>query len=198
MSRPTLLLKQLAAATLIAGASGCSTLPTAPAVPDPSAGGTQVAATTVSAAGQARKMEPELSGGGTLASSGPGLTVSARISGRLGGVVTAGRFTVVFPPRATRGQPTLTITVPDTMVLACWLAISPPSANGFSVPVQLTARCAGILPARAMPGASISGYDPIAGQWIPVAGSDSDSVSMIVQAPLQRLSARYRVNAPAH
>ncbi len=198
MSRPTLLPKLVAAAALIAGASGCSTLPTAPAVPDPPASATQVAAASVSAAGQVRKTEPELSGGGTLASSGPGLTVSARISGRLGGVVTAGRFTVVFPPRATRGQPTLTITVPDTTVLACWLALSPPSANGFSVPVQLTARCAGILPARAMPGASISGYDPIAGQWFPVAGSASDSVSMSIQAPVQSFSARYRVNAPAH
>ena|SRR5467141_961973 len=67
------------------------------------------------------------------------LSASARIDGSHGGVVRAGRFSVKVPAGALSGTATVTLSMPDSTIMVCDLSIAPSSANGFKIPVQLTA-----------------------------------------------------------
>ncbi len=61
------------------------------------------------------------------------------LDGALGGVLHVGRFTVDVPVDAFSGTATVTVSIPDSLVVLCDLSISPLPANGFKVPVKLTA-----------------------------------------------------------
>ena len=60
-----------------------------------------------------------------------GRTSQVKIDGLLGGVVTAGRMTVVIPPGAIAGTAVVTVTQPDTAQLVTELHVSPESLNQF-------------------------------------------------------------------
>jgi hypothetical protein len=91
--------------------------------------------------------------------------VSVRVAGSRGGAVRAGRFSLKIPPGAFEGDATVTITMPDTTVMVCDLSIAPLSANGFKVPVVLTAD----LSSTDLPDAStltMYWYDPSGLTWV--------------------------------
>jgi hypothetical protein len=64
---------------------------------------------------------------------------TATIDGGRGGEMRAGRFSLKVPAGAYQGVAVITMTMPDSTVMVCDLAIAPLSLNKFSVPVQLTA-----------------------------------------------------------
>jgi len=68
------------------------------------------------------------------------LTGSLVIDGAVGGKLSVGSYRVEVPAGAIKGTATITITQPDPSVLKCDLAIDPPSANQFAVPVTLVAK----------------------------------------------------------
>lgn len=108
-----------------------------------------------------------------------------RIDGAKGGVAKCGRFTVVVPPGAFRGSADITVRVPDGTRLACDLEISPPSANGFSRPVQLQMDAVGAV---ASGGLVIGYWDPSLKRWTRVPGSVQDLLTLKVSAPLWHFS----------
>lgn len=117
-----------------------------------------------------------------------GRTSQVKIDGLLGGVVTAGRMTVVIPPGAIAGTAVVTVTQPDTAQLVTELHVSPESLNHFCVPVQLVMRAGGLLSLPVLQGSRIEWYDPMRGQWVPVPGSLVNLANMSLQAPLWHFS----------
>ena len=67
------------------------------------------------------------------------LKSTVTVDGTRGGLVRAGRFSVKIPPGAFSGTASVTVSMPDSTVMICDLAISPASANRFKIPAQLTA-----------------------------------------------------------
>ncbi|MFN8589564.1 MAG: hypothetical protein U0704_18460 [Candidatus Eisenbacteria bacterium] len=118
---------------------------------------------------------------------GPSQPASATtvIDGAKGGVAKCGRFSVVVPPGAWRGNAAVTIRVPDGTRLACDLSISPESANGFSRPVQLQMDAVGAV---ATGGLVIGWWDPALGRWTRVPGSVQDLLTLKLSAPLWHFS----------
>jgi len=114
-------------------------------------------------------------------------TISVRVNGALGGVVLAGRFTLLIPPGAFRDTARITIRVPDPKTVRCDLSISPPSANGFATPVLLVMNCF---------GATISDpnllstlwFDPAQACWLPVPGTSVDLRTLSLRTPLLHFS----------
>src|SRR5207253_1628162 len=87
------------------------------------------------------------------------------IDGDLGGEMRAGRFRLNVPAGAYKGVARITMTMPDSTVMVCDLAIAPVSANNFKVPVALTAD----LSSRSMTDASGCTnywYDPSRLRWV--------------------------------
>lgn len=117
-----------------------------------------------------------------------GLTSQVKINGLLGGTVTAGRMTVVVPPFAIAGTAVVTVTQPDTSALVVELNISPASLNHFALPVLLTMRAGGLISLDLLKGSRIERYDPVLGQWVPVAGSVVSVAGLTLQAPLWHFS----------
>jgi hypothetical protein len=68
---------------------------------------------------------------------------SAVIDGSKGGTVRASRFSVKLPAGAFVGSATVTVSMADSTVMICDLAISPQSANKFKYPAALTADLSG-------------------------------------------------------
>jgi len=67
------------------------------------------------------------------------LTGSAKIDGEKGGRLRVGRYLIDVPAGAWSGPAMVTLTMPDSTVMFCDLAIQPLAANHFKVPVRLTA-----------------------------------------------------------
>jgi hypothetical protein len=67
------------------------------------------------------------------------VSASVWIEGTRGGMVRAGRFSVKVPAGAFSGTAIVTLSMPDSTVMVCDLAITPSSANAFKVPAQLVA-----------------------------------------------------------
>ena len=68
------------------------------------------------------------------------LSGSQVIDGAVGGSLSVGSFRVEVPAGAYAGAATITITQEDATILKCDLAINPPAANQFAVPVSLVAK----------------------------------------------------------
>lgn len=125
---------------------------------------------------------------GTLESGPTGpASGSAEIQGELGGRVNVGRFAVTVPPGAFKGLASVSITVPDQMVLQCALDIAPVTANSFSPSVVLEIDYAGTDVTD--PSALMNlWYDEMAGTWRQLPGTQVDTERMLVSAPLSHFS----------
>lgn len=154
--------------------AGCSNLPTEPAMPAPSG----AAAPT---------------GGSSQALSLLGSTsyTTTKTIGLLGGIVSAGDFSLVVPPGALTTSATITVSQPDPSHPVVSLSISPASANKFLVPVVLTGN-ASRLSSALLSVSYISWYNPATGKWERVAGSSVSLATLSVSAPLWHFST-YRI-----
>jgi len=172
----TPLLLVLGFAALLA-LGGCSNMPTAPVLQSGSA--------STSASGTAA--EPNQILGLPLLGSNGSKTV-----GVLGGVVSAGDFTVLIPPGALLQTATVTVSQPDLNHPIVNLSISPASANHFLVPVILTAKANRLSPAL-LSLACISYYNPMTGKWEDLASTVS-LLNLTISTPLFHFST-YRVTS---
>lgn len=165
------------AATLIAIVAGCGTQhPVAPAGPEANAYANPIFA---------RVPAPPRGLSQTMAE-GP-LEGSGSVNGAVGGEVTVGRFRVIVPPGAFQGMATITVKVPDQALISCELEITPPEANGFSVPVSLVADCQGVSNVD-LADCGTLWFDPSANVWRTVAGTEIDLDQSTVTASLQHFS----------
>ena len=146
--------------------AGCSMHPTAPGAP----------------AGQSSTPSavPDVAAGSTAVS----LVASKAIDGRVGGVLSVGRWKVIVPDGAFSGTGTITITVPDTSVDKCDLSIAPSSLNRFSEPVELRFLCASMKEADAR---DMRWWDPVNKSWV-VIRSWPESSDVSLCAPLKHFS----------
>lgn len=165
------------AAMALALIAGCSALPTAPG-PEMNAG---------TAVGDERGTAP-------AAMVAPQSATSTKtIYGTIGGTVSAGDFTVVFPPLAISGTATVTVHQADLSKPYVDLEISPASANKFRLPVTLVANAArmddGLLKV-----AYLSWYNPKTRRWEKVLTSSVNLVNRTVLAELRHFS-KYRVES---
>jgi hypothetical protein len=115
------------------------------------------------------------------------LSSTTDIDGAVGGVLTVGRFTVSVPGGAFAGTAQITITVPDPSLVTCTLDISPASANGFLVPVTLTADCSGAANVDLQDCGTLW-YDTGSNVWRTVGGSSVDTLNHTVTASLPHFS----------
>jgi len=167
----------LGLAVLLAVA-GCSRMPTAPLnQPDASASGT---------GGTPAQVLGLLEGGSSSANS------KTVVIGILGGVVSVGDFTVLFPPAALTQRATVTVTQPDLNHPVVSLSISPASANHFLLPVLMTAN-AQRMDKALLSVACISYYNPTTGKWEDL-GSTVSILDLTVSTPLWHFST-YRVSS---
>jgi len=104
--------------------AGCSTSPLAPE---------QSAAPNQSLSGDGTGSNSSLLSSTTL-------LVSKTVNGLLGGVITAGDWTVTIPAGSFSGIGIITVRVPDASVRKCELGIFPSLLNSFRVPVTLKCR----------------------------------------------------------
>jgi hypothetical protein len=162
-------------------AAGCSNLPTQPTgltpgvSANPDAGSSQILGL--------------FDGSGSTATP----TTSTRTLGLLGGVVSAGNFSVIVPPGALLSTATITVSQPDPTHPVVNLSISPPSANKFLLPVLLVAD-AKVMSPSLLSVAYMGYYNPATGAWEHVAGSQVSLLSLTVSAPLWHFST-YRVES---
>jgi hypothetical protein len=162
---------------LLMAAAGCSNMPTQP-----------LSSTNVSASGSSSGSAETLSllGGGSTTST------ETKTIGLLGGKVSAGDFTVVFPAGALTQTATVTVSQPDLAHPVVNLSISPPSANRFLLPVLLTAN-ASRMDRTLLSTACISYYNPATGKWENLASTVSVA-TLTVSTPLWHFST-YRVSS---
>lgn len=156
--------------------AGCSNLPAPPTAPVPSAGAS--------------------SGGGSaqvLALLGSTSTTTTRTIGVLGGIVSAGNFSVVVPPGALTTTASITVSQPDPAKPVVNLSIAPVSANKFLVPVVLTAN-ASPMDRTLLSVAYIGWYNPATGMWERVPYCSVSLLNLTVSAPLWHFST-YRVES---
>ena len=162
--------------TVLLALAGCSNMPTQPTLPQ--------SETAVSVTEDAPAEVLGLAGSTT--------TKTAYI-GILGGAVSVGEFTVVFPPAALTRTATVTMSQPDLTRPVVNLSISPASANRFLLPVVLTAKAKRMDP-KLLSIACISYYNPTTQKWEDVPGSSVSLLNLTVSAPLWHFST-YRVSA---
>ena len=163
--------------TLVLALSGCSNMPTAPVMtPDSNASG----------GGAPSQVLGLLDGGGTTTTNSKTATI-----GLLGGTVSAGDFTLVFPPGALLSPATVTVTQPDLAHSVVNLSIAPASANHFLLPVLMTAS-ARKMDRSLVSVACISYYNPSTGKWEDLASTVS-LLGLTVSTPLSHFST-YRVS----
>lgn len=122
-----------------------------------------------------------------------GASSTKRITGLLGGTVSAGDFTLIFPPLSVTGTVTVTVSQPDVEAPVVDLGIAPASANRFRLPVLLIAR-ASRMDRGLLSIAYISCFNPESGRWERVPGCSVSLLNLTVTAPLAHFS-RYRVEA---
>ena len=120
-------------------------------------------------------------------------TSTKKIYGTLGGLVSAGNFTVVIPPLAISGTATVKVTQPDVTKPYVDLEISPASANKFRVPVTLIAN-AKPMSNGLLAVAYIAWFDPSTGKWVPMVSSEVNLLNRTVICPLSHFS-KYSVES---
>jgi hypothetical protein len=146
----------LALLLAVAGCGDSSTAPTAPAAPAP--GGTPSPAPAagpdllkVNADGSVTWVPAPT---GLLASPKPYelddeldpsrfASTTVRVDGAVGGRIVCGRFVATVPAGAFEGVGTITLSMPDTLVMLCDLEITPAELNQFKRPVDLSLRTTG-------------------------------------------------------
>jgi len=112
------------------------------------------------------------------------LLVSKTVNGLLGGVITAGDWTVKIPAGAFVGIGTISVRVPDTSVRKCELSIFPSLLNSFLVPVTLSCR----LPnADAASTYVMMWWDPATSTWKTIPSTTS-TMTLSCDAPLPHFS----------
>jgi hypothetical protein len=180
MRRLSTILLAVGLAVLLS-AAGCSNLPTQP---------TGLAPSGVSANPDAGSSQ--ILGLDGLIDSSP-TTTATRTIGLLGGVVSAGNFTIIVPPGALTSTATITVSQPDPARPVVNLSISPPTANKFLLPVLLVAD-AKVMDRSLLAVAYMGYYNPATGAWERVAASQASVGTLTVSAPLQHFST-YRVES---
>ena len=163
--------------TLLLAFAGCSNMPTQPMPSSESA---------VSVTSDAPE---QVLGFGSTSTT----TTKTKTIGLLGGTVSVGNFTVVFPPGALTTNATVTVSQPDLARPVVNLGISPASANKFLLPVILTAN-AKQMDRTLLSVACISYYNPTTQKWEDVTGSSVSLLNLTVSAPLWHFST-YRVSS---
>ena len=163
---------------LLLALAGCSNMPTQPPLP--------TSETAVSVTDDAPAEVLGLGGGTTT-------TTRTVTIGLLGGIVSVGDFTVVFPPAALTRTATVTVSQPDLARPVVNLSISPASANRFLLPVILTAKAKRMDP-KLLSIACISYYNPTTQKWEDLPGSSVSLLNLTVSAPLWHFST-YRVSS---
>jgi len=103
---------------------------------------------------------------------------SAAIDGARGGELRAGRFSLVVPAGAFQGLAVISMTMPDSTVMVCDLAITPSSLNKFSVPVQLTADLSSTNMKDAS-GCTNYWFDPTNVRWVSLSTKSRCSGSLV-------------------
>jgi hypothetical protein len=164
---------------VLLAAAGCSNMPTAP-----QASIDQGSTMNVTGGSQSEVL-------GLLGGTSTTTTKSATV-GLLGGVMSVGDFTLVIPPGALTRTATVTVSQPDLAHPVVNLSIAPATANGFLLPVLLTANAKRMDPAL-LSIACISYYNPATGQWERVSGTTVSLLNTTVSAPLWHFST-YRVS----
>jgi len=162
---------------ILLAVAGCSNLPTQPLSPADSQ--------AIGTSGQAQTLS--LLGGGSSSTGS-----KTAVIGVLGGSVSAGNFTVVFPPLALTQTATVTVSQPDLAHPVVNLSISPASANKFLLPVLLVAN-ARPMDRTLLATACISYYNPSTGKWEDLASTVS-VLTLTVSTPLWHFST-YRVSS---
>jgi hypothetical protein len=184
MPRRLRFLKSLAPTlALLLIAAGCSNLPTKPLGTNESE--SSAIATEVASS--------EVLGLNLHSDDSNQATTKRVIVGLLGGIVSAGDFTLVIPPAAITGTVTVTVSQPDLDHPIVNLSISPASANRFRLPVLMIAN-AKRMDHSLIGIAEINYYNPATGQWERVPGSSVSILNLTVTAPLMHFST-YRVGA---
>ena len=180
-TRRTVSLGSALVALGLAALCGCSTAPpTSPVDPTPAPAPqteptfVRVEAVAVDTAGQPLPVDASV--------------VTVVVNGETGGGLVNGRFQLVVPPGAWSGDAKLTMSVPDPAVLECSLAIDPPEANHFKVPVLIIGHWQSPVGAVSTDGMLFVWKDDMTGQWKPVDGSSSDRSAGMVEAPLSHFS----------
>jgi hypothetical protein len=161
---------------ILLAVAGCSNMPTAPQSPADTQGalGSSDPSQTLSLLG------------------GSSTTTRTAVIGLLGGTVSAGNFTVVFPPASLTQTATVTVSQPDPAHPVVNLSISPASANRFLLPVLLVAN-AKPMDRALLSTACISYYNPTTGKWEDRASTVS-LLNLTVSTPLWHFST-YRVTS---
>ena len=160
---------------LLLAFGGCSNLPTQPTMPSES---------VVNGAGSEPAQVLGLFEGST--------SQTTKTVGLLGGVVSAGDFTIVIPPAALTRPASITVSQPDPTKPVVNLSISPASANRFLLPVILTAN-AKRMDRTLLSTACISYYNPTTQKWEDLASTVS-VLNLTVSTPLWHFST-YRVTS---
>lgn len=124
-----------------------------------------------------------------------GVSRTVRIYGLLGGIVKAGKFTVIIPPLAINGQAMVTVSQPDLSKLEVDLDITPASANRFRLPVLLIGD-ASSMPRELLSISTIQWWDTENGVWVNVPGATVSLLNLTVTAPLWHFS-KYRIEGRA-
>jgi len=156
--------------------AGCSNLPTQPLTPS----GSQAIGN-----GDQAQVLGLLGGSSTT-------NASTRTIGLLGGVVSAGDFTVTIPPGALTQTATVTVSQPDLAHPVVNLSIAPASANRFLLPVLLTGSARKVDPSL-LAVTCISYYNPSTGKWEDRLSTVS-VLNLTVSTPLWHFST-YRVSS---
>jgi hypothetical protein len=117
------------------------------------------------------------------------LNVTKSILGSVGGVVSAGRWTVRVPAGAYDGTGSITVRTASATATNVDLSIQPASLNRFARPAMLTAQ---FPRGTNLTGYVIERYEPASNRWEAVPGSTVDAVNARVSAPLDHFSL-YRV-----
>ena len=183
-------MRVLALATLaMLGVTGCSSLPTGPrsGVTSPGADAGSQASGFVPLPEFLPEPLPDPEPAPGIEPAPVPVIGTRQIYGLVGGIVSAGNFTVVVPPLAVAGTATIKVMQPDPRKPYVSLEIFPASANKFRVPVTLVAN-AGPLSDVKLQTAYIAWFNPATGKYERI-GSSVSVANHTVTATLSHFSA---------
>jgi hypothetical protein len=167
---------------------GCSQSPLGPVGSAPGGGGTRTSAPPLVAISADGTMDyvtaPADSVVDTLMLVAPQPTrvvQTVTIDGDRGGEMRAGRFSLKIPAGAYKGVAEISMTMPDSTVMVCDLAISPVSLNNFKVPVELSADLSSTNMTDAS-GCTNYWYDPTRRLWVSLASKSRCSGSLVTSS----------------
>ncbi len=182
--------RRVLTALALAGALGCSTLPTAPRLTNraasPQAAASGAASLALPAPLPTLTLPPGVAPSmDTTATASDSLESIKLITGDYGGEVKAGRFDVAMPAGCFLGSAVVSVRVDGSDAMKCELGITPASANGFAKPALLRADCSDVQHVERM---GIVWLNEATGAWEEVEGSTTDPATGIVSAPLLHFS----------